>query len=265
MTLSPDGFLGLNLVMDGLCLAVAARWLGVRMPVWRCLAAMAAGGVCALAALAPGGAASSLGALALGAAVMAALAFPRAFVRGMSALWAVGLLLCGVESAAKRFLPGGWTLGCCYLSALGLALWPGLRPRAARDGTLCTVRLHWRGRWVVLAGRVDTGNDLWDGLTGCPVLVASGDTLGTLLPGSGWTLQRGVRLIRARTVSGDALLPCFRPDRAEIRWGKRKIRCDMVVAVSMKPLSRALVPGEAVRMWGTVRKGRDKGCGASLN
>lgn len=102
-----------------------------------------------------------------------------------------------------------------------------------------------------IIGFVDTGNCLKDSLTGRPVIVAELSALAPLfsfeetsffkkgdfseVPES---LKAKLHLIPCNTVSGDSLLPCIIPEKAEFKIRNRKAQTNFVsVAICNKPLS----------------------------
>ena len=77
------------------------------------------------------------------------------------------------------------------------------------------------GKSAVLKGFTDTGNDLSDPFTGAPVAVCRAASLASVLSKemlsaeNDYTLSTdlGMRLIPCKTVSGNVLIPAFRPDK----------------------------------------------------
>ena len=85
----------------------------------------------------------------------------------------------------------------------------------------CAARIFYGGKSAVLKGFTDTGNDLSDPFTGIPVAVCRAASLASVLSKemlsaeNDYTLSTdlGMRLIPCKTVSGNVLIPAFRPDK----------------------------------------------------
>ena len=92
--------------------------------------------------------------------------------------------------------------------------------RGEPEGT-CSIRIFYGGKSAVLKGFTDTGNDLSDPFTGAPVAVCRAASLASVLSKemlsaeNDYTLSTdlGMRLIPCKTVSGNVLIPAFRPDK----------------------------------------------------
>lgn len=92
--------------------------------------------------------------------------------------------------------------------------------RGEPEGT-CSIRIFYGGKSAVLKGFTDTGNDLSDPFTGAPVAVCRAASLASVLSKemlsaeTDYTLSTdlGMRLIPCKTVSGNVLIPAFRPDK----------------------------------------------------
>ena len=101
------------------------------------------------------------------------------------------------------------------------------------------------GRTVRLRALEDTGNGLYDPISGCGVFVAEAAALTPLFPASDPALLRGppaeavlripgVRLIPYAALEGDGrLLLAFRPDRVTVEGRERP---DLIAAVAPAPL-----------------------------
>lgn len=113
------------------------------------------------------------------------------------------------------------------------------------DRVLLDVTLARDGRQVSLRALRDTGNEVYDPITGCAVLIAEADALAPLFPGeAARDLTRppvdamihipGMRLIPCAGIGGDRrLLLAFRPDRITVDGRERR---DLVAAVAPAPL-----------------------------
>lgn len=95
-----------------------------------------------------------------------------------------------------------------------------LRPAGASPPPCMQIRLRLGAHRVVISALTDTGNLLRDPLTGLPVIVCARKALLPLRPDALTDYPPGMRLIRVRTVSGNALMPVFRPDSLHVRTGR---------------------------------------------
>lgn len=94
----------------------------------------------------------------------------------------------------------------------------------------------------------DSGNALTDPYTGKAVIVSDKATLSEILP---YNIKEyfdngicdGIKLIPCKTVSGSALLPCFKADRIIIKNDKIKIETEnSLIAVSSEKLTEIILP-----------------------
>ncbi len=127
--------------------------------------------------------------------------------------------------------------------------WAGVSLVFRRAAQKAERELHemtlWRGgRCVHIRALRDTGNELYDPLTGRRVVVAEAKALAALLdPAEREALKlpvteavqrlRGFRLIPYASLGGSGLLLCFRPERVTVDEMERD---DLAVAVSGVPL-----------------------------
>ncbi|WP_297958355.1 sigma-E processing peptidase SpoIIGA [uncultured Ruminococcus sp.] len=93
--------------------------------------------------------------------------------------------------------------------------------RAPADGYSVIIRKG--GRTISLNGLADTGNCLVDFFTGSPVLICPEDSFAQLTGAhlDRDSLPRGFRLLPCSTVSGEGLIPVFRPDEVLISCGEK--------------------------------------------
>lgn len=129
----------------------------------------------------------------------------------------------------------GVFVGFCLMAGLAPHIWTELTTRASNAAHRWRVRLEMGGRSLCLDGLVDTGHQLRAPLTGQPVLLVAASDLAPLL-GAGVVERlagsmldwdelpapwRGrVRSIPYQTVSGEGLLPAFRPDGVWLQRGE---------------------------------------------
>lgn len=235
----------LNVGLDFCVMLLSARLLRVRARLPRLLASSLAGGVYALLAIiCPP--LSSIALLLPAVLLFSLIAFGRAGLRAFPAVLAGGLFLSGFLSLAiKQAWPRPLILSacaaavtlCCYLLARG-------KIAAASGLTVC---LTYKNRTCALPAFRDSGNTLFDALTGLPVLVVPcAAARGLLPPGVDprrlATLPPGFRLLRVRTAAGEKMLMCFHPDQITLKSGKASLPVDAVAALSDFSEKRALLP-----------------------
>ncbi len=245
-----------NTLAAALSYAVGARLSGLpgpgRRPLW--LAALTAG---LLATVAAAGTDGPMAALTACAALLAlpggaALCFARhgwqAVVRATVTSLLASLLLGGLgELLARLRAPGAVWLALTLLAPLPALL--RLTPTAAQRVTQAEVRVG--AARALLPAMLDTGNLLTDALSGLPVIVIGPRAAAAFFPTE--ALQRmtllhelppGVRLLRARTAAGPALLPVFRPDALTLYLNGRPTPARALIAIAPRGYGgeQALVP-----------------------
>ena len=92
---------------------------------------------------------------------------------------------------------------------------------------VCSVLVKVGERQVNFAAKVDTCNSLREPFSNLPVIVASEEVLKPILPQDFWPFTKGnemqnfedfkIRFIPFQTVSGEGLLPAFKPDVVKIK------------------------------------------------
>ena len=130
------------------------------------------------------------------------------------------------------------------------AVWIFSRLLPKRSERHVRVLLRLGGRTAALNALYDSGNGLTEPISGAPVLIAEYAAVARLIPKPARPAFRGVpcpeaaewghgyRLIAARGVFGDALLPAFRPDGARVCAKDAEYETDgLFVAVVCRPLS----------------------------
>lgn len=120
------------------------------------------------------------------------------------------------------------------------------RVAKSADKHISTVSVEFLGKYVALRALYDSGNCLYDPMTGSAVLIAGFDSLASLLPDEAAgldsmqlislpELEGKMRLIPYSAVGTQSgLLPAFRPDKLTLDG---KTRDDIIVAVSPTPVS----------------------------
>lgn len=156
------------------------------------------------------------------------------------AVWALGLQR-GVWRTDGRLVK----LDMRTLALAFAVCWLGVSlvfRRAGRksERELIDVALSHRGRRVRLRALRDTGNELYDPLTGRRVLIAELEAIASLFdarelaalraaPTEAIRHLRGFHLIAYSSLGGSGLLPCFRPERVTVN---SELRDDLAVAVT---------------------------------
>jgi stage II sporulation protein GA (sporulation sigma-E factor processing peptidase) len=116
---------------------------------------------------------------------------------------------------------------------------------------LCEVKIFFRNSAVSLLSIIDTGNNLTDGLTGRPVVVAELSAVAPLFDFSELdflkkgnyenipeALKKYIRVVPCGAVTGDGLLLAFIPEKVEVKTKTRVYINDYcVIAVLNKQLS----------------------------
>lgn len=251
MRIALEGFVLLNLLMNGFALLMSARVASCkRIRPGKILCGAWAGTLYALLAYTWPPARTVL--FFPVSLLMAACIAPQMRVRV--------LLRCAGILIGCTFLLGG--TGYALMQALksrGLALALGtpvalycvfrlVRTRTERSGSM-TVRLRceYLGNSAELDGFVDSGNRLLDAVTGLPAIVVSAGDVRRVLPKSAdpadiSTLPPGFRLIALAGVCGAEMVMCFHP-KVWVRQKDAWCEVQAVMAIAPRPLPEgALVP-----------------------
>ena len=221
----------LDLLLDGVMVTLALRLGGLKASVWKIgLAALAGAAAARLCAGLPKGMRAALW-LPIAAGMMRIAAG-----RAEKPLRAAGLLLAaaGLLGGTVQALSGaagsrtiGLWLGAAAAPLLSAAT---VRLRRMRQGaTHVRVRMTCGGRTAAFTAMVDSGNSLYDPVSGRPVAVA-------------WLPETGDIPIPVGTVNERSVLYAFRPDSARLDGSDM----DILVAVSKRPLKAALIPPAAL-------------------
>ena len=123
--------------------------------------------------------------------------------------------------------------------------------KKASSENLCEVKIFFRNSAVSLLSIIDTGNNLTDGLTGRPVVVAELSAVAPLFDFSELdflkkgnyenipeALKKYIRVVPCGAVTGDGLLLAFIPEKVEVKTKTRVYINDYcVIAVLNKQLS----------------------------
>ncbi len=87
------------------------------------------------------------------------------------------------------------------------------------------VRIYYEKSCAVLKGFTDTGNSLSEPFTGVPVAVINfkiaekmlSEKMISIMKNEKVSMEYGIKLIPAKTVSGSVLIPAFKPEKVEIK------------------------------------------------
>ena len=231
--LNGEGVFLVNCVMDALCLWAAGKFMHVPIRRKRALLSGLLGGIYALFDLwwPFGGALLLAGARGV---LMSICAFPmRGAVKGMGGMVLVGLCAGGATGLLFSHCGARTALASAGAVMASFALY-GSRSGLKRGVMEIT---HGEKRvWVPVL--MDTGNGLQDAFADRAVVVVQKRYLASLL-----ILPEHVHMIAVQTAGGEAVLPCFVPDRCRVRWTGEKAK-DVWVSVAWTdaPLPLGLFP-----------------------
>lgn len=151
-----------------------------------------------------------------------------------------------------------WLFGLVAMVGSILTLWGGRFLRGGRVSEVCRVEVTLGGKQVTLEGMTDTGNLLRDPLSGRIVICADERLIGAILSCDlaeyvsgkrnparlSEDSARRVRVIPARTATGESLLYGFLPDEVTLDRGEGREAVEAVIAVTRLTEVEALVPAE---------------------
>lgn len=237
-TIYIDVLIAVNLLINYFLLLAAANFLSLRFRRRRVFLASLLGAFYSLWILMPEINLWAAFAVKLAmAATIVLTAYPlngfKQFLRELAAFYIVSFSFAGFMLAVWYFIaPQGMVIKnsvvyfnisplililltvVCYLF---IRLIHRLTGRQAAAGTFCTVTVDYSGKRASFLGKVDTGNSLTEPFSNYPVLVVYEDFVKNLIPEK----ESGkVRLVPFHTVSGEGLLPAFRPDLLTLVCGK---------------------------------------------
>lgn len=250
-----DVLMAVNLFINYFLLLAVAQFLSLRFRRIRLFLASLLGAAYSLSILMPEiNMAASFGIkLAMSATIVLA-AYPFAglkqFLRELAAFYIISFSFAGFMLAIWYFIaPQGLIIKnsvvyfnisplililltvVCYLI---IRLIHRMTGRQAAAGSFCTVKVDYSGRSVSFLGKVDTGNSLTEPFSNYPVLVVYQDLVKNLIPEN----ESGkIRLVPFHAVSGEGLLPAFKPDLLTLTCGKQTCcLCNVYIASSKTKL-----------------------------
>ncbi|MFV0497979.1 MAG: sigma-E processing peptidase SpoIIGA [Candidatus Fimivivens sp.] len=138
-------------------------------------------------------------------------------------------------------------IGCCIVAYLIVAGLSALLARSAPKGTLCEITVLHAGAVSVFPALIDTGSNLTEPFSHCPVIVCEEQALGRTMPPAlksfnlAKTPVQGLRLVPYKTLDSTGLLPAFMPDTLLVRpqGESAKKAGDCYIAVLDKSLGSA--------------------------
>ncbi|HEY8449614.1 MAG TPA: sigma-E processing peptidase SpoIIGA [Bacillota bacterium] len=270
MLIYADVFAAVNLLVDFCLLLAVANVTATVVPWWRLVLGALVGSAYATVALLVPSTQHPLVALVAAWAMLAVAFWPvpwrKAVAQGLAlvllAATTAGLALAVGQLAAPMGV-GRWPrlslLAVLVAAATGACLatrwWRGARRGSLQHLGEVKVELLVSGRRLSLTGRVDSGNDAYEPLSGQPVVLAAETGLRPLIGSSERLLAdprpwgRRFRLVPVTGLGGARLLlPALRVDRLTIAGANGTVVCDgvyvAIVPGSLDPGGRwqALVP-----------------------
>lgn len=256
-----DVLVVLNFIVNYLILLISARLCGVRISRLRIVLAALAGGLSSLTIFLPE---STLwinvtGKLLLSitlAGISGGYYDIRSFFVRLLWMFVVSFVMAGLM-LCLILLSGGtagfYQNGVCYFRISSFQLLSGVTAtyvvllavqriikRGKMEKSEYRVLLTVQGKTGELHGVMDSQNRLIDLFTGTPVIIASAETLGELLPPQveramhcPQSIVPGVRMIACTTVAGQNILPAFRPEKMVLCSEARELLIeDVYIAVA---------------------------------
>jgi sigma-E processing peptidase SpoIIGA len=235
-TIYVDVLIVLNIYVNFFLLRITSGVTHSPLKNGRCIAASAYGSIFSLLILAPELNSVFVTAIKLAAAVtIVMLAFgihgKKRLLKNTAAFFVSNIVLAGMIYAVYSWLSPefvhignsffyiDFSLIILVASTAALYIIVCLAKRIAVKGSSvsesCHVFIRYKDKSVNLCGLADTGNALTDFFTGTPVLVCDKENF---LPESSdeTDLPKGFRFLPCNTVSGNGVIPIFRPDEVII-------------------------------------------------
>lgn len=258
-----DILLSVNLFINYFLLLTTAKFLGIPYKKIRLLSGALLGAVFSLIILLPSVPflCDLLLKIPMSAAMIAAsyrFVSWRSFGKQLACLYSVSFSFAGIMLAISYcFQPSGLVIKnsavyvavspilllavtvFCYFAITVLYRITG---RQHMKNTFCTVTIWHEGKKATFIAKIDTGNGLTEPFSGLPVAIAEEKVLAQILPKKTGELPiydtLPVRMVPYHTVSGEGLLPAFRPQQCIIRCGKTSIETtSFYLGISTQTLS----------------------------
>ncbi len=112
---------------------------------------------------------------------------------------------------------------------------------------ICKVKVEVLGKNTIFDGKIDTGNTLREPFSNLPVIVVKENELNGIIPQEVTNFlhedndnkdyrvsdiwKKKLRMVPFKTVSGEGILPAFKPDNLEIEGSNKKVKKDAYIAV----------------------------------
>lgn len=250
-TVYVDVLLGINLFINYFLLLAVSKFLTIPVRRIRLFLGALLGAACSLSIFLPDiPAVLSLAAkLVLSMAiVLTAYRFQglKQFLRELAAFYITSFAFAGIMIAVWYFIaPQGLIIKnsvvyfnisplvlilltvVCYLL---IRLINRLTGRQAPSELFCRIRIDYGEKTAACLAKVDTGNTLCEPFSNYPVAVVSGEYVSGMLPADD---SGKIRFIPFHAVSGEGLLPAFKPDKLTIICGKQQVeKKNVYIAVS---------------------------------
>lgn len=246
-TIYIDRLFVLNFIIDYLILIGTARICGLFIRRLRCAISAAFGALYAVFSIVIGGDMLSGAAMKLLSGVlMSLIAFygEKKLLRCTLVFFAVSALFGGaiwamsMQSDGKLYLPLSFpTLIISFALIYAVMSLIFRRSIGSRDKRISKLRIKHCGKSLELLALRDSGNSLFDPISGAGAVIISPESANVLLLPSDWSKpteavlsNSGMRLIPYSAVGTEAgLMVAFRPDALELDG---RVRDDLIVAVS---------------------------------
>lgn len=165
---------------------------------------------------------------------------------GAALLLPVGFLFSGLSGYLLKRGVGAWLmLPAFWAAAEAMVLL--VRYSRLSPGGPYRLRVWYRGNAITVPAMRDSGNLLYDAVSGLPVIVADAECAGRLANSAVRAcdlsmLPDGFRLIPVRTAAGRKTLMCVCPDRVDVLSRGKTKRVEAVLAFADLPAGKALLP-----------------------
>lgn len=264
MVIYADILFLVNLYIDFFLLVCVKKFLRLQVSGFRLFLGALAGALCSMTALLPvlDGALSVLVGIASAVLITAAAFAPTrlfAYLKAAAAYWLFSFLFAGFFLLLSNLLPlQNLTVrnGTVYfgisplmlflftlLAYVVISLIKRFMGPAEPDARFVKLVVENLGQSCTLYAKSDTGNTLKEPFSGLPVVVAEAEALkGTAPPGikefaDGHPDAAGLRLIPFQTISGEGVLPAFKPQKVYLSGKDSSGHLPCYIAVSSRKLS----------------------------
>ncbi len=254
-TIYIDVLLGINLFINYFLLLSVSKFLSIPLQRMRLLFGSLLGAVYSLSILLPEipVVLSLLMKLAMSATIIL-VSYPfhglKEFLRELADFYIISFSFAGLMIAVWYFIaPQGMIINnsvvyfnisplvlilltvVCYLV---IRLINRITGRQAPDSLYCRIQIEYGGNKSDCMAKVDTGNSLCEPFSNYPVVVVCDEYINGMLPPES---SGKIRFVPFHAVSGEGLLPAFKPDKLIIHCaGKQYEQKNVYIAVATKKL-----------------------------